>query len=330
MKKPILIASSTADEHAYDPVASILERSGFPVIVYRTDKVLTGEERLSVEVTSGGEFLINYNGQPITADKVSAAWYRKVGSFSIQSAEQDVAKQLYINNEVRHLHDTIWPLFPDDIWLNAPNKIAHADRKLWQLMVAQEVGFSIPRTVVGNDWDDISSKLLTGNGQMVVKMLRGVIAENNHMKGMYTTLLDKDKVQQLRNYTTPFPGLYQPFVEKAREWRITTVGDNVFATAIYTEKSAKDDWRKYQMTEAVQFEDEVLPEGVGEKCIQYLKSMGLKYGAFDLIEKPDGELVFLECNPNGQYGWLEEKLGFPISNAIADELMKIATTRAAL
>lgn len=42
------------------------------------------------------------------------------------------------------------------------------------------------------------------------------------------------------------------------------------------------------------------------------------------IEDPDGRIVFLECNPNGQYGWLEEQLGFPISQAIAGELIKIA------
>lgn len=52
--------------------------------------------------------------------------------------------------------------------------------------------------------------------------------------------------------------------------------------------------------------------------------MGLKFGAFDFIETAPGEVIFLECNSNGQYGWLEETLGLPISHAIADELIKIA------
>jgi hypothetical protein len=55
--------------------------------------------------------------------------------------------------------------------------------------------------------------------------------------------------------------------------------------------------------------------------------MGLKFGAFDLVERPDGQIVFLECNPNGQYGWLEEDLGLPISESIAAELVNIAKIR---
>lgn len=67
-----------------------------------------------------------------------------------------------------------------------------------------------------------------------------------------------------------------------------------------------------------------MPEGIDERCVQYLGQMGLGFGAFDFIERPDGEVVFLECNPNGQYGWLEEALEIPVSAAIANELVKIA------
>jgi glutathione synthase/RimK-type ligase-like ATP-grasp enzyme len=108
---------------------------------------------------------------------------------------------------------------------------------------------------------------------------------------------------------------------------VTAVGEKVFSAAIYTDASAKDDWRRLQTTAAVQFRKETLPEGVDEHCVQYLGKMGLKFGAFDFIETPDGEVVFLECNPNGQYGWLEEELGLPISEAVTLELIKIARQR---
>lgn len=108
---------------------------------------------------------------------------------------------------------------------------------------------------------------------------------------------------------------------------MTVVGERVFSAAIYTDECAKDDWRRLQLTPAVQFKKEQLPERVDERCIQYLGKMGLRFGAFDFIEKPDGEIVFLECNPNGQYGWLEEELGLPISEAVAAELIKKAKQR---
>jgi hypothetical protein len=34
--------------------------------------------------------------------------------------------------------------------------------------------------------------------------------------------------------------------------------------------------------------------------------------------RPDGALVFLECNPGGQYGWIEDATAAPITAAIAD------------
>lgn len=324
MEKPILITSASLDEHAYGPVCEILERKGFPVIVYRTDKVLANEEPLCVDITSDGELAISYNNQSIKPERVSAAWYRKLGNFIPKDQVQDRAKQLYINNEISYLHDAIWALYPERIWLNAPERIRQADRKLGQLLLAHELGFSIPETVISSDWDDISSRLLSDNKKMVVKMVRGIISDNNKLKALYTTTLNEAKVDEIQGHTTPFPGIYQPFVEKHKEWRVTAVGDNVFSVAIYTDENAKVDWRIHQLTDSVRFKSETPPEGIEERCIQYLGRVGLKFGAFDFIEKPDGEVVFLECNPNGQYGWLEERLGFPISQAIADELIKIA------
>jgi glutathione synthase/RimK-type ligase-like ATP-grasp enzyme len=70
-----------------------------------------------------------------------------------------------------------------------------------------------------------------------------------------------------------------------------------------------------------------LPLKYQKLCIAYTKHYSLQYGAFDLVERPDGSIVFLEINAAGQFMWLEEKLGLPISAAIADCLVKIADQR---
>jgi beta-lactam-binding protein with PASTA domain len=36
---------------------------------------------------------------------------------------------------------------------------------------------------------------------------------------------------------------------------------------------------------------------------------------------PDGQYVFLESNPRGQYLWIEDYTGMPITEAIADAVM---------
>ena len=42
---------------------------------------------------------------------------------------------------------------------------------------------------------------------------------------------------------------------------------------------------------------------------------------------PDGEFVFLELNPNGQWLWLEYELGMPLVATMADLLTKNYTGR---
>jgi hypothetical protein len=44
------------------------------------------------------------------------------------------------------------------------------------------------------------------------------------------------------------------------------------------------------------------------------------YGAFDFSIDRDGGWWFLECNPNGQWGFITEATGIPIASAIADLL----------
>lgn len=105
------------------------------------------------------------------------------------------------------------------------------------------------------------------------------------------------------------------------------VDEDVFPVAIYTDEPAKDDWRKHQTTGAVEFKAEPIPDYTVNQCLEYLKEYKLAFGCFDLIETPEGELVFLECNPNGQYYWLEQKLDLPISKSIANCLFKIASEK---
>jgi len=98
----------------------------------------------------------------------------------------------------------------------------------------------------------------------------------------------------------------------------------VFPAAIYTTKRAKADWRKLQFDgRIVKFKDEKLPQIIADRCAALLKKMGMRYGAFDLIEREDGSFVFLEVNLIGAYHWLVDKLELAIPEAIAEELIAI-------
>ena len=63
-----------------------------------------------------------------------------------------------------------------------------------------------------------------------------------------------------------------------------------------------------------------IPESIKQFCIAFLKEIHLNFGCFDFIVTPNNDYIFLECNPNGQWLWIELATGYDISKIIAKNL----------
>ncbi|MCE1238143.1 MAG: hypothetical protein LWW93_17475 [Hyphomicrobiales bacterium] len=60
-----------------------------------------------------------------------------------------------------------------------------------------------------------------------------------------------------------------------------------------------------------------LPDGLADRIDAYMKRLGLKFGRLDFIL--DGATaIFLEVNPNGQFGWLDDPQDWPLHRAVLD------------
>jgi glutathione synthase/RimK-type ligase-like ATP-grasp enzyme len=126
------------------------------------------------------------------------------------------------------------------------------------------------------------------------------------------------------------PVVFQENMAKRLEMRVTVVGEQVFAAEIRSPEHFRTgtDWRHYQEFGCEGFYAvHSLPADVSQRCVRLCQELGLCYGAIDLILTPTGEYVFLEVNPGGQWGWIEEFTGLPISEAVARLLMDAAATR---
>ena len=95
----------------------------------------------------------------------------------------------------------------------------------------------------------------------------------------------------------------------------------MFAAALYSQEIEKGrlDWRR--ATLSIRHEKYKLPIAIERQLLKLIDNFDLKYAAIDMIVTPDGEYVFLEVNPNGQFGWIEDKVGFPLYGALADLLI---------
>lgn len=144
------------------------------------------------------------------------------------------------------------------------------------------------------------------------------MAEEGTRKITFTRLLDDDALSDLRGIGVTCH-LAQRWVPKQHDTRVIAVGGQLFAFAIRAESAASYiDFRADYP--ALKYEEIELPSAVTEGITGFMEISGLQYGAFDFVVDPEGSYTFLECNPGGQFGWLEARTGAPLTRALADLL----------
>jgi glutathione synthase/RimK-type ligase-like ATP-grasp enzyme len=120
------------------------------------------------------------------------------------------------------------------------------------------------------------------------------------------------------------PSLFQPYIPKETEIRVTIVGSRVFAVELRSQEvlEAKDDWRRVD-SKQIKHVPHYLPTELEQKCVELVEALDLSFGAIDLILTPSNEYVFLEINPNGQWAWIQQMCPeINIRDALIDLLEK--------
>lgn len=102
------------------------------------------------------------------------------------------------------------------------------------------------------------------------------------------------------------PSLFQEYIEKSHELRITIIGDDLFCCRLDSQATpgAETDWRQVDPSQVAHRIVPIEPR-IEDALRRMLRHYRLSYGAFDMIVTPDGEYVSLELNPNGQWLWIE-------------------------
>ena len=63
-----------------------------------------------------------------------------------------------------------------------------------------------------------------------------------------------------------------------------------------------------------------LPDDVAARLRRLMDALDLRFGGIDMRVTPEGEHVFLEVNPAGEYLFVTERTGQPVPQAIAAAL----------
>jgi glutathione synthase/RimK-type ligase-like ATP-grasp enzyme len=258
-------------------------------------------------------------------DNIQAVWYRRHRLPKMPPNLHDAHSEYSLRESEWFLRGSVLSIgkTSDIAWMSHPAQLQMAESKLYQLTMAQKVGFTIPETLVSNDPLQVRSFFKFVEGELVVKPLRlGYFDYGDHQTSVYTNKVEWEHLQN-DSAIEVAPVVYQRLLPKRFDIRVTIVSERIFTVAIDSQsiESAKIDWRRTD-TANLPHAIHQLPDPLGELCLEYMSALGLTYGALDFVLTPTGEYVFLEINPNGQWVWLEDKLGLPISNSIASWLQR--------
>jgi glutathione synthase/RimK-type ligase-like ATP-grasp enzyme len=264
-----------------------------------------------------------HRGQNVELDEVTAAWYRRPSPRQADPALANAECRDYAAAETRAFVGDLWNSLACR-WVPGPLAVfRRAEMKLSQLTAATALGFELPPTLVTNSPRDFFDFYRAHDGNLISKLPSATFLKDSFDRrfGRYTERVryrDLAHAESIRSS----PMIFQAYVEKRLELRVTIVGAQVFAAAIHSQATnqTKEDWRRMDPSHTP-YTAHSLPPEIAERCVALVRRLGLTYGAIDLILTPDGRHVFLEINPNGQYLWVERATGLPISEAICDQLM---------
>ncbi|HYV90914.1 MAG TPA: hypothetical protein VE978_03990 [Chitinophagales bacterium] len=305
-KRMILIITHKTDFTA-DFVINKLNQKGISYKRFNCEDLFLS----SFTVKLNGSFQYSILGET----KYKSVWFRRTKLPEIKNLSNE--ERLYILNETDNFFKNLFSSLPAK-WLSQPNAVYCAENKFLQLKLAKQIGFVIPKTIITNSKTQLKVFYEENNKNIIIKPIsqtRVQYKENSEF--IFTSSVSQILIQEIEMYDLT-PCIFQENIPKEYEIRVTIVGEEIFAAAVYSQKDieTKTDWRKKKL----KFVEMKLPIEIEQLCLLLVKKLNLEFGAIDLIKTPDGTYVFLEINPNGQWVWIESQTGQKISEAIINFL----------
>lgn len=304
----ILVISHQRDDHAAE-VLETLRRLGHPAVLVDTARF---PQEIAVRQTfheGNISFDISVDGRDVNLSNCRAGWWRRPQSYGLHPGmAPDVAAFSY--SECHETMAGMWAALPLR-WVNPPYLDEVAHHKPFQLALAPAVGLSTPRTLITND-PAAARRFVeeVGRGRTIYKTF--IATEQNWRE---TRIVQSEEMAILDSVSLA-PVIFQEFVPATEDLRVTVIGEEIFPASIRSASGGYAVDYRMDLSGASFRPTQLEPET--EKGIRALmQRLGLYYGAIDFRRTAQGEEIFLEINPAGEWLFIEERTGQPMTQAMA-------------
>ena len=306
--KSILIISHSEDYHA-EKAIEVLKSKNSNYFLLELDQF--PKSYLIKQSVGNNEFSTTleniHTGQNINFSNIGSIWLRKPANFSYLVSDMEQSIEQFSNQETEHaLFSALYGI--NCFWVSHPKYLRASMWKGEQLQRALTLGFKIPDTIISNDPNEIRSFFLK-HKKVVYKVMSDPVITSQKMQsqGVATTLIDENMLNDSDSLRL-LPNQFQAYIEKAYELRVTIIAGKVFAAKLDSQLHPESQVDCRNLNVQVPMSAYQLPEEIEQACLEFVNSYQLTYSALDLIVTPQGEYVFLENNPNGQYRFVEENV----------------------
>ena len=154
--------------------------------------------------------------------------------------------------------------------------------------------------------------------KVIAKNLTGRIFSNG--TAMMASVVDRAKLDPA------YPWFTQEIAPGTHDATVLYVDGHVHTFRFATERGTLADWRITQGTEANRWVHWDAPNDFNGRVRALMDNLHLRFGRLDFIVGQDTEPQFLEVNPCGQFGWLDDDGTLQLHNEVADAILNPATT----
>lgn len=252
----------------------------------------------------------------INASDFRSIWLRRP-RYIPDGVEDNNPYRTFINDEVKSLWKNVYQELSDKYWINFPVDNERARNRIWVLEQARLAGLRTPPTLATRKRESLV-EFMKAVGPIALKSIGRGFKDADRGVAAFTTVMTE--VEEVPESIGPTPVLAQKYIEKVSDWRVTVVGDYLYPVRLLSQDipSASVDWRKSESL--VPMEPAQLTGDTVASIRLLMERLNLVFGAIDFVENQNGDLVFLEINSNGQWGWIQQQIGVPIASGLAKTL----------
>src|SRR5262249_23859785 len=264
--------------------------------------------------TPAGFAIRDPSGRTVASDNVSACLWRRPSlqdtpAWRGGTAEDRGATEAELHAVVREIAE--WARARRLLRLvepSAPRRVG----KLAQMRVAREF-FAVP------DWSMGWGFRWPAGKRMVKRFVPEPVGPARD-RPIFVQSVDAERL------SPDFPWLTQEIAQGARDGTVLYVNGRCFGFEMRLRRAelGVEDWRTLASSDREYWRRWALATAEQERIAAYMQRLGLCYGRLDFLTG-EGVLIFLEVNPNGQFGWLDEPGAWPLHAAVLDAVLDPAS-----